>query len=165
MRRQPKCVVDSATQGIAEFAAEDLQADEIRTFAGNKKTPSWVYVRKRSLVSALAIDGDSTSEAIRNTHALFRNHSTRMNFERLQLIVTAGLEFYQKAIRRFFGPACLYGQVLKTRRNGRIITVERRALHGAAWRFEDALNDSEHSSTLNTSFIERLNLTIGQSSA
>ena len=63
----------------------------------------------------------------------------RMNFERLPLIVTDGFEFYQKVIRRFFGPACLYGQVLKTRRNDRIIKVERRALHGAAWRFEDAL--------------------------
>ena len=40
-----------------------------------------------------------------------------MNFERLPLIVTDGFEFYQKVIRRFFGPACLYGQVLKTRRN------------------------------------------------
>ena len=48
-----------------------------------------------------------------------------------------GFEFYQKVIRRFFGPACLYGQVLKTRRNDRIIKVERRALHGAAWQFED----------------------------
>ena len=35
----------------------------------------------------------------------------------------------------------------------------------AAWRFDDALNNSEDSSTLNTSFIERLNLTIRQSSA
>ena len=75
------------------------------------------------------------------------------------------IKFYQKVIRRFFGPACLYGQVLKTRRNDRIIKVERRALHGAARRFEDALNNSEDSSTLNTSFIERLNLTIRQSSA
>ena len=88
-----------------------------------------------------------------------------MNFERLPLIVTDGFEFYRKVIRRFFGPACLYGQVLKTRRNDRIIKVERRALHGAAWRFDDALNNSEDSSTLNTSFIERLNLTIRQSSA
>ena len=56
-------------------------------------------------------------------------------------------------------------KVLKTRRNDRIIKVERRALHGAAWRFEDALNNSKDSSTLNTSCIERLNLTIRQSSA
>jgi hypothetical protein len=36
---------------------------------------------------------------------------------------------------------------------------------GAAWRFEQALHDSEDSSKLNTSFIERLNLTIRQGSA
>jgi len=36
---------------------------------------------------------------------------------------------------------------------------------GAAWRFEQALRDSEGSSKLNTSFIERLNLTIRQGSA
>ncbi len=43
--------------------------------------------------------------------------------------------------------------------------VERRAVHGAAWRFKEALKHSEDSPTLNTSFIERLNLTIRQSLA
>ena len=149
---------------IAGFAAEELQADEIRTFAGNKKTPSWVFVTIE-VWSRLWPSTVTGRRSYRNTHALFRDLSRRMNFERLPLIVTDGFDFYQKVIRRFFGPACLYGQVLKTRRNGRIIKVERRALHGAAWRFEDALNNSEDSSTLNTSFIERLNLTIRQSSA
>ena len=36
---------------------------------------------------------------------------------------------------------------------------------GASWRFEEVLDNSEDSSTLNTSFIERLNLTIRQGSA
>ena len=36
---------------------------------------------------------------------------------------------------------------------------------GAPWQFEQALRDSEDSSKLNTSFIERLNLTIRQGSA
>ena len=52
-----------------------------------------------------------------------------MNFGRLPLVVTDG-SFYQKVIRRFFGPACLYGQVLKTRRNDRIIKVERELHEG-----------------------------------
>ena len=149
---------------IAGFSAEELQADEIRTFAGNKKTRSWVFVTIE-VWSRLWPSTVTGRRSYRNTHALFRDFSKRMNFGRLPLIVTDGFEFYQKVIRRFFGLACLYGQVLKTRRNGRIIKVERRALHGAAWRFDDALNNSEDSSTLNTSFIERLNLTIRQSSA
>ena len=36
---------------------------------------------------------------------------------------------------------------------------------GASWRFEEALRNSEDSSTLNTSFLERMNLTIRQGSA
>jgi len=76
--------------------------------------------------------------------------------ELIPLIVTDVYEFYERVVREVFGPACLYGQVLKTRRNDRIIKVERRQIIGAPWSFEWALSDSEDSSTLNTSFIERL---------
>ncbi len=79
--------------------------------------------------------------------------------------MTDGFDFYKKVVRRLFGVACVYGQVLKTRRNDRVIKVERRQVIGAKWRFEEALVESEDSSTLNTSFIERLNLTIRQATA
>jgi hypothetical protein len=101
----------------------------------------------------------------RNTLTLFRDISSRTNLERIPLIATDGFAFYAKVIRRVFGPACLYGQVIKTRRNDRIVKVERRAIIGADWRLEKVLADSEDSSKLNTSFIERLNLTIRQGSA
>ena len=81
------------------------------------------------------------------------------------LIATDGFDFYRKVVRRVFGPVCLYGQVIKTRRNDRIVKVERRALLGAPWRFKETLRDSEDSSKLNTSFVERLNITIRQGSA
>ena len=54
---------------------------------------------------------------------------------------------------------------VETGRNDRIVKVERRALIGAAWRFEDdaarlrGLLETEHA------FVERLNLTIRQGSA
>ena len=88
-----------------------------------------------------------------------------MNLERVSLITTDGFQFYKRVVRRILGPACLYGQVIKTRRNDRIIRVERRTLIGDTWRFEETLRDSEDSSKLNTSFIERLSLTIRQGSA
>ncbi len=62
-------------------------------------------------------------------------------------------------------PAALYAQVVKTRRHDRVVRVQRRAVIGATWRFDEALTRSEDSSTVNTSFIERLNLTIRQGSA
>jgi hypothetical protein len=88
-----------------------------------------------------------------------------MKLERIPLITTDGFVFYAKVIRRVFGAACLYGQVIKRRRNDRLVRVERRAVIGAAWRLEKALAVSEDSLKLNTSFIERLNLTIRQGSA
>jgi hypothetical protein len=85
-----------------------------------------------------------------------------MNPGQIPLITTDGFEFYKKVIGRIFGPACLYGQVIKTRRNDRIVKIERRTVIGGAWRLQQVLRDSEDSSRLNTSFIERLNLTIRQ---
>ena len=101
----------------------------------------------------------------RNTLALVRDVATRMKFVTGPFIVIDGFEFYGTVVRRVFGPAALYAQVIKTRRHDRLVRVERRAVIGTAWRFADALHRSEDSSTVNTSFIERLNLTIRQSSA
>ena len=64
-----------------------------------------------------------------------------------------------------FGSACVYGHVLKTRRNDRVVRVERRRRIGTAGRLKAALWESEDSETLHTSFVERLNLTIRQGSA
>jgi hypothetical protein len=51
-----------------------------------------------------------------------------MNLEVTPLITTDGFKFYERVIGRVFGPACVYGQVIKTRRNDRVVRVERRAV-------------------------------------
>ena len=51
------------------------------------------------------------------------------------------------------------------RRKNRVIKVERRLIIGTKSKMEQLLFESEDSSTINTSFIERLNLTIRQSCA
>ena len=118
---------------ITGFAVEELQADEIRTFAGNKKTPSWIFVAIE-VWSRLWPSTVVGRRSYRNTLALVRDVSSRMDLQDLPLIVTDGFDFYEKVVRRVFGPAALYGQVLKTRRNDRIVKVERRELMGATWR-------------------------------
>ena len=100
----------------------------------------------------------------RNTLDLFRDVSNRMTLERIPLITTDGFKFYERVIGRVFGAACVYGQVIKTRRNDHMVKVERRAVIGAG-RLKQALRNSEDSVKLNTSFVERLNLTIRQGSA
>jgi IS1 family transposase/transposase-like protein len=149
---------------ITGVAVEELQADEIRTIVGGKKQPFWIFA-SIAVWSRLWPSTVVGRRSYRNTLTLFRDVAKRLNCSCFPLIATDGFEFYEKVVRRVFGSACLYGQVIKTRRNDRVDRVERRTRIGAAWRWEQALRDSEDSEKLNTSFIERLNLTIRQGSA
>ena len=149
---------------ITGLEIPEIQADEIRTFAGGKDDVVWVFATL-DVASRLWPSTVVGRRSYRNTHALFRDTLRRLRDVGFPLIVTDGFEYYEKVVRRLSGIACVYGEVLKTRRNDRVIRVERRQLLGAAWRFEEALSESEDSSTLNTSFVERLNLTIRQGTA
>ncbi len=100
----------------------------------------------------------------RNTKAVITDVVLRGRCVGSPLIATDGFEYYVGVIVRLFGSACVYGQVLKTRRNNRVVRVERRVKIGTS-RLQAALLESEDSATLNTSFVERLNLTIRQGSA
>ena len=142
----------------------ELQADEIKTIVGSKEAPIWIF----AVIEVWSRFWPSTvvgKRSYQNTLSVFRNLSSRMNLEQIPLVVTDGFGFYEKVVRRVFGPACLYGRVIKTRRNDCIVKVERRAVLGDRWRLEQALYNSEDSMKLNTSFVERLNLTIRQGSA
>ncbi len=74
--------------------------------------------------------------------------------------VTDGVEIYGRVVGEVFGVNCCNAQVLKTRRNNRVVKVERREEIGSRTDFDEALLISKGSETLNTSFIERLNLTL-----
>ena len=139
-------------------------ADEIKTIIGGKEQAIWVF----TVIDVWSRLWPSTvvgKRSYQNTLSLFGDLSSRMNLEQIPLVVTDGFGFYETVIGRVFGPASLYGQVIKTRRKDQIVKVERRMVLGGAWRLDQALRDSEDSVKLNTSFIERLNLTIRQGSA
>ena len=129
----------------------------------SKERPVWVF----AVIEVWSRFWPSTvvgKRSYRNTLDLLQDLSNRIDLEVAPLITTDGFKFYERVIGRVFGPACVYGQVIKTRRNDRIVKVERRAVMGAG-RLKQALRDSEDSVKLNTSFVERLNLTIRQGSA
>ncbi len=149
---------------ITGVEVTELQADEIRTMVGGKQQPIWIFV-SIDVWSRLWPSTIVRRRSYRNTLGLFRDVSSRMKLESIPLITTDGFEFYRKVVRRVFGAACLYGQVIKTRRNDRVINVERRRRIGAAWRWKQAWRHSEDSRNLKTSYIEPLNLTIRQGEA
>ena len=81
------------------------------------------------------------------------------------IFTTDGFEPYSWAAKNILNSICLYAQVIKKRRKNRVIKVERRLIIGTKPKMEQLLFESEDSSTINTSFIERLNLTIRQGCA
>jgi len=123
---------------ITGITVAELQADEIRTIILSQEQPIWIFaaIEVWSRLWPSTVVG---RRSYRNTLAIFREVSKRMNLIRIPLIGTDGFEFYHKVIRRIFGLECLYGQVSKTRRNDRVIKVERSTVIGAAWRLVEAL--------------------------
>jgi transposase-like protein/IS1 family transposase len=117
-------------QEITGFRATELQADEIRTITQAKQQPTWIFaaIEVWSRLWSSTVVG---RRSYQNTLALFRDIAERANPEDIPLITTDGFEFYERVIGQVFGPACVYGQVIKTRRNNRIVKVERRAVIGA----------------------------------
>lgn len=64
------------------------------------------------------------------------------------------------SLEPLLGDTCVYAQVVKTLRNNRVVKVVQKLIIGTPERLEQALFRSEDSTTVNTSFIERLNLTV-----
>ncbi len=164
LERAAACCRRFNDEAVRDLRIPELQADEIRTIVGGKDDAVWIFATL-DVWSRLWPSTVVGRRSYRNTYGVFKDTVSRMKQVKSPLIVTDGFDFYEKVVRRLFGVACVYGQVLKTRRNDRVIKVERRQVIGAKWKFEEALVESEDSSTLNTSFIERLNLTIRQATA
>ena len=145
---------------IREIALIELQADEIRTFVPGKAKPTWVFT-SMEVCSRLWVSTVVGRRSYRNTHALFNDTLARGIIVGVPLVATDGLKFYARVVRRLFGPACIYGQVVKTWRTDRVIKVERRPVIGSWRRLENALAHSQDSEKLNTAYIERLNRRCG----
>jgi IS1 family transposase len=142
----------------------EVQADEIRTFAPGKRRPLWIYTTMEvssRLWPVLRVGRRGHKATMR----VMREVAGRGRPAASPLVATDGYRYYKPAVRIAFGRGCAFGQVIKTRRKDRVVRVERRIPLCTRRELEDAIEQSEDSSTLNTSFIERLNLTVRQGSA
>ena len=146
------------------FEIKELQADELCTFVGAKANTTWLFTIIE-VWSRLWAGSTVGRRSYRNTETTFNDVILRGRLVRPILVTSDGFEFYETVVRKLIGVAAVYGQVIKTRRNNRVIRVERARKMGSKTQLAAALLESEDSETLNTSFVERMNLTIRQGSA
>ena len=152
-------VNDERTKGVELI---ELQADEIRTFAPGKAQPLWVFT-SMEVCSRLWVSTVIGRRSYHNTHALLHDTRARGLILGVPFIATDGFTFYAPVVRQLFGPSCIYGQVIKTWHKDRVTRVARRPVIGTAQQLDTALARSEDSVTVNTAYIERLNLTLRRS--
>ena len=67
----------------------------------------------------------------RNIKRLFMNLFERAQMSEIPLITTDGYNRYTLALKHLLKGACLYGQVVKTRRKDRVVAVDRKVLIGS----------------------------------
>jgi transposase-like protein/IS1 family transposase len=147
---------------LRDFELQELQADELCTFAGKKSDTTWVFttIEVSSRLWPTKVVG---RRSYRNTELLFNKTVHRGKIAGPVQVTSDGFEFYEKVVSNVLSVAAIYGQVIKTRRNNRVYRVQRTLKLGTQSQLTHALVESEDSDTLNTSFVERLNLTIRQS--
>ncbi len=146
------------------YVIRELQLDELSTFLQSRKRKTWVFagIEVWSRLWPATLVGSRSS---RNTRRFVRSFTVAGNRWDYPLITTDGFKFYAPSIRRVFGVSCVLAQVIKKITRNRVVRVGTKQVVGSEWRLARALDDSEDSTKLNTAFIERLNLTIRQSSA
>ena len=149
---------------IKNYEIIELQADEIRTLVQNKKTPIWIFTTLE-VWSRLWVSHIVGKRNYKNVKSIINETCAKGRFNKPFLFTTDGYEPYGWAVKKILGIACIYGQVVKTRRNYRVNKIERKLIIGKEHQLKEALFNSEDSDTLNTSFVERHNLTIRQGSA
>ena len=110
---------------VRDFDIIELQADELCTFIGSKRRTMWLFatIEVCSRLWAGSVLGRRSS---RNTKAVISDVPLRGRLVGFPLIATDGFEYYVGVIVCLLGSGCVYGQVLETRRNNRVVRVERR---------------------------------------
>ncbi len=146
------------------FELKELQGDEIRTFVNTKKKPVWIFTMLE-VWSRLWISCVIGRRSYRNVKQVIGIAIQRGEYKERFLFTTDGFEPYAWAVKGMLSVICIYAQVMKKRRKDRVIHVDRNLIVGTRDQLEETLFNSEDSSTINTSFIERHNLTIRQGSS
>jgi transposase-like protein/IS1 family transposase len=144
---------------LKNYPIRELQADEIKPFVDSRKSKTWIMA-DIEVSTRLWPTTRVGKRSYKNIREVFRDTFKHGLSDGRVLITTDGYKPYSWVIKRMLGPTCLYGQVIKKWKNNRVTKVTREIVIGEPWQIKHALECSEDSETINTSFIERLNLTI-----
>ena len=107
-------------------------------FVGEKGRVIWVLTTLE-VWSRLWISVAVGRRNFRNVKGVLLDTLQRGRVEHRFLFTTDGFEMYERAVKRLLAGVCVYGQVIKKRRDNRVIRVDLRLLLGTQAELEQAL--------------------------
>ncbi len=152
-------------KAIRNVEPVEVQVDELRTFVGGKDQTSWIYT-SIEVWSRLWLSARIGRRTVRNTRVHYREVQDRcVAVGEPALLTSDGFIYNERAARRVLGPRWVYVQIEKFRTGKRGVRTKQRLVLGNEWRLDAARDRSEDSRKFNTSYVERLNLTLRSSIA
>jgi transposase-like protein len=154
----------SATRARGISTAE-LQVDELRSRTLEFARPTWVHTSV-DVESRLWLGLRVGTRSLRQVRLHFNEIQSRLSLEYVRpLVVSDGYPYTRKAVDRVFGPLCMHAEVVKRYVKRRIAASSIRLRSGSQARVQAILKASSFSYVVNTSCVERLNLTLRRSLA
>ena len=162
---------------VAEMELIHIQLDELWANVKQGGQEMWLWVAHDAitkLIPVLQVGGRSQEMAFSVVHEL----KGRLAANCVPVFSTDGLRHYYYALTAHFGKwergdgkkpvwvllgDFIYSQVIKHQRRRKTVEVERRVLVGNAAAYRERLCQAGLSGRINTSYVERLNLSIRQS--
>jgi IS1 family transposase len=164
---------------MVELELIQLQLDKLWANVKSKGLDMWLWVAsdvKTKLVLVLQVGGRTQEMAYSVVHEM----KSRLRAGCVPVFSTDGLKHYYYALTAHYGKweeqagkepmwvllsDFLYGQVIKNQKRRRTVEVERRMLVGEEKAYRERLKAADLSGRINSSFVERLNLTLRHSIA
>lgn len=161
---------------MTELELVHIQLDELWANLKNGSQEMWVWIAsdaKTKIIPVMQVGGRSQEAAYLVVHELKR----RLKSGCVPVSTTDGLRHYFYALTAHFGRwesadgkkrvwvllgNFVYGQIIKHQRRRKTVEVERRVLIGERTQYSERLCQAGLSGQINTSFVERVNLTIRQ---
>lgn len=142
---------------LKNITAYFIQFDELYSFVRTKsnKTLIWTAIEAFSRLMISFVVGNWTKKTAKKIMQLTKSR-IRVN---PIIITTDGLGRYTEVVPEFF-PTSLYAQVIKKHKKHRLVSVAIKPINGSLEKIIQIIKDMGLGSTVNTAYIERLNLTM-----
>jgi IS1 family transposase len=162
--------IDRATSSAQAFSERtvrnvrpvEIQIDELRGYTSTKEDRAFVFAAI-DVESRLWLASTVGRRTRRSCRLILRQARNRCTWTGLRvLIVTDPFKFYAPEIQETWSRAAVHVESGKIIRGGKIRRVDNKLVWGTQAQLEEVRSRCEDSKQLNTSYVERLNLSIRQ---